>query len=75
MISKAQERTTQALLALRRTVLREREQELERAMEYRKLNQPVKAAYHTGLADGRNRIADALESIAYGGSPQWTREN
>jgi hypothetical protein len=40
----------------------EQRQELKRAIGLRQ-SDPVKSAYHTGLADGRNGIINALHTI------------
>lgn len=50
------------LVALREQVKEERRQELVRAIASHGRD-PLKAAYHTGLADGRNAIAQAIDTI------------
>lgn len=50
------------LIELIGQVKHERHKELLRALGFRK-SDPIKAAYHTGLADGRNGIVTALETL------------
>lgn len=50
------------LIALIEQVKMERQQEVKRALEFRG-NDPIRCAYHTGLADGRNGIVKALEHM------------
>lgn len=53
---------TSALIELREQIKFEQQQELKRAIGLRNAD-PVKSAYHTGLADGRNGIIKALNGI------------
>lgn len=61
------------LIQLMEQVKMEQRQEVKRAIELRG-SDPVKSAYHTGLADGKNNIVSKLrailqsESISKGGN-------
>jgi hypothetical protein len=55
------------LVTLIEQVRMERQQEIKRAIAFRG-NDPVKCAYHTGLADGRNNIIAKLRAILNGES-------
>ena len=51
------------LIELRNQVKFEQHQEVLRALEFRDAGDDRKAAYHLGLADGRNNMVDKLEAI------------
>lgn len=42
----------------------ERQQHISRAVEYQNHGDPRMAAYHTGLADGRNSVLTTLRTLA-----------
>jgi hypothetical protein len=54
--------TYSALVTLREQIAKERQQEVVRAIGFRE-SDPRRSAYHTGLADGKNGIIDALNTI------------
>lgn len=54
--------TYSSLVALREQVAKERFAEMRRAIGFRE-SDPRRAAYHAGLADGRNGIVDAINDI------------
>ena len=50
------------VIAMREQIVKERQRELVRALEFRRSN-PSRAAYHTGLADGKNGVVRQLTDI------------
>lgn len=50
------------IIELHARVKYEQQLEIKRALMFRK-SDPIKSAYHTGLADGRQGIATALQTI------------
>lgn len=50
------------IIAMRDELTASRQQELKRALGFRESN-PKQAAYHTGLADGKNEVARKLTDI------------
>lgn len=55
------------LVTLIEQVRQDRRQEINRAIALRQ-SDPVKSAYHTGLADGKNNIIGKLRAILNGES-------
>lgn len=59
------------IVLLRNKIQTERAKELRRAIGYQDVGDPQKAMYHTGLADGMNRITRELDLILTGGESVW----
>lgn len=51
------------LVALEKSLKAERQQEINRAVEFKNRGNRERASYHTGLADGQNSTIEALRVI------------